>query len=339
MKVQEMEIEISVSTESEMRRFKKTRRGKKRRLKPFSEDSESPSHSPTSNYHNHQFTESENDNQKESMSIPLRNPDPLELESTSEETAFPVATISTPHCAGSGNQKRLLRPLEVPKAPNNSTQFIMDDHENCNLYLSFESPSRYKRRRRSTGASSGNEYCTSPCMGYHDIDYEYESPDDLDSTAFFEKDFEMIYSRAREEELVTLSRNELISQLIELEGKANSYEQLLSSGDVPSVASLQEELLKLQEENALLRKTNLYLKVDALITDDEDEDDDLPLSNNSSSAELTSTTANTATTTDSSDEAESEVCDSCCVNVENKEDDDTRIDINSSNEDLAVNVT
>jgi len=257
MKADEIKMEIAIAPR-EIRmppRFKKTRRGKKRRLNSFSPEEEkdviNPAHSPAKYDNGNEY-------------------DPCEMEHSQKRTCPSVscfesslddATSVPPTCTQNGFKRPMLRPLDVPKAPNNSTQYIMDDHENCNLYFSFESP-RCRRRRRSTGASCSDgsgESGYSPCNGYQDIDYEYESPDDLDSAAFLERDFEIIYRRAREDELVNLSRVQLIEQFIEMEDKALSYEQLLR-GSLPSVAQLQEELLKLQEENAQLRKTNWCLK-------------------------------------------------------------------------------
>lgn len=327
-------MEITLTDEREMpRSFKKTRRGKKRRLKPFIEGNTSCNSTAASRCH--EFFQCEKQ-PEERLSAPLTVLEPLAVETDeSYDTSVPIPLSSTYYC-GASNQQRILRPLEVPKAPSNSTQFIMDDHENCNLYVSFESPSRYKRRRRSSETSTdaaNGEYCTSPCMGYHDIDYEYESPDDLDQTAFFEKDFEMIYRRAREEELIALSRSDLVSQLIELERKANSIEQMLN-GDVPSVAFLQEELLKLQEENTLLRKTNFLLKGGTLLTDDDFDDEEESVASNNSSTEFTGDIKNTsATTTESTKDSESEESDNLDTSTEITE------GRRGKRDDLAVNIT
>jgi hypothetical protein len=44
----------------------------------------------------------------------------------------------------------LIRPENVPKAPQNSTQFIIDDHEDCKMYLSFD----YHKPKASNNSSS-----------------------------------------------------------------------------------------------------------------------------------------------------------------------------------------
>merc|ERR1712071_739180 len=41
--------------------------------------------------------------------------------------------------------RRLLRPSKVPKAPQNSTQFIIDDHENSAYFIDFENVYRTTR--------------------------------------------------------------------------------------------------------------------------------------------------------------------------------------------------
>uniref|UniRef100_T1J856 Uncharacterized protein n=1 Tax=Strigamia maritima TaxID=126957 RepID=T1J856_STRMM len=159
------------------------------------------------------------------------------------------------------SRSRILRPTEVPKAPENSTQFIMDDHEDCNLYFSFET-----RIRAQSGGKKGNSInCNSnehdQFLGLQDIDFEYESPDDFDRNAFVEQDFEIIYRRAREEELSAFSREEMVRQCIELEQRALELEQQLSRIDPDIVITrLQEELLRLQEESSILKDENDRLR-------------------------------------------------------------------------------
>jgi len=46
----------------------------------------------------------------------------------------------------------LIRPENVPKAPQNSTQFIIDDHEDCKMYLSFD----YLRSQANSNNSSSS---------------------------------------------------------------------------------------------------------------------------------------------------------------------------------------
>lgn len=264
MKADDFKVELaSEPCSMQMRRCKRTRRGKKRRLETFSDESTTATSS--------QLQKTESDDLNYEILTPPKNKivclspnallvDPALPESVDDFTSpVPLSTKRS--------RQRILRPLEVPKAPNNFTQFIMDDHENCNLYLSFESP-RKVPSRRSTGASSSEssagDETASPhyaYLGYQDIDFEYESPDDLDTTEFFEKDFEIIYRRAREEEIMTLSRNDLIERFIDLESRAGHYEFMLTDkAGIPSVGKLQEELLQLQEENEALKCTNIYLK-------------------------------------------------------------------------------
>jgi len=144
-----------------------------------------------------------------------------------------------------------LRPVNVPKAPENSTQFIIDDHEDCNLYVSFEAEAvkNYKKRNIEVNLLTGSPQIYSA---------ENESSSELDMTTFFEKDFELIYRRAKEEEMMALSRDELIAQVVGLERKALELDAKLKSTGL--LGRLQQQLLMLQEQNKRLRAESICLK-------------------------------------------------------------------------------
>ncbi|GIY55333.1 uncharacterized protein CDAR_65771 [Caerostris darwini] len=145
-------------------------------------------------------------------------------------------------------QSIIVRPINVPKAPENSTSFIIDDHNECHLYMSFETPHLNK---------SGQEYHDENDPVYHNIDYEYESPQDFDNSMYFDRDFEMSYNNNRFEELMRLSRNKLMSGVVDLESRLrNLNEQLETINPTNLLEKLQSELLELQEKNNELKEFN-----------------------------------------------------------------------------------
>lgn len=202
-------------------KFKKTRRGKKKKLKSISDGGDTNGAGI-----------------RTSSSTTCDNPPDMDGFGDIIQTVTSLAAILNPV----PNKQPMLRPLQVPKAPKNSTQFIIDDHQNCNLYMSFE-----ENAVTQVVASS---------MGFEDIDYEYLSPDDLDMTAFYERDFEATYRKAREEKLQALDRDALLEQLADLERRQLELEAERATSVVDK---LQEDLLKLQWENRRLRRTNRAL--------------------------------------------------------------------------------
>lgn len=137
----------------------------------------------------------------------------------------------------------IIRPIHVPKAPENSTQFIIDDHEDSHLYISFDKPFSASLRTYEDDAA------------FQDIDYEYESPDDFDFTDYYARDFEDAYYQTRFDVLMQLSHNELKDMYHKLEEHAIRLQDQLVQCDPKYVLDdLQEELLKYQEENKVLRR-------------------------------------------------------------------------------------
>ncbi|KAH9382141.1 uncharacterized protein LOC144151847 [Haemaphysalis longicornis] len=172
----------------------------------------------------------------------------------------------------------MIRPREVPKAPANFTQFIIDDHENCALYQSFEVayPRRSERSdededcmhpdgdlpRTSLPASqtdeSGGE---EQPQSWFPSGEHYESLDYGNMVEFYEKDFEAVYSNARIDELMRLSRSEVAELYSALERRAAElWEELHRVDPQNCLDELQRQLLRLQDENSALLKLNSTLR-------------------------------------------------------------------------------
>lgn len=156
----------------------------------------------------------------------------------------------------------IIRPVNVPMAPLNSTQFIMDDHDDCRFYMSFETPNPYGETDSHLDKQSGD--IIEPIgedAAYIDIDYQYESPQDFDNSAYYDKEFELSYKNNRFEELMRLSRSELIKKLQTLESRSKELsEDLVKENPSPVLEKLQAELLDLQEKNTYLKECNTKLK-------------------------------------------------------------------------------
>lgn len=175
----------------------------------------------------------------------------------------------------------MIRPREVPKAPANFTQFIIDDHENCALYQSFEAAA-YPRRSERSGEDeddcvppdgdharttawpvsqtdeSGEE--EQPQSWFPSGDH-YESLDYGNMMEFYEKDFEAVYSNARIDELMRLSRSEVVELYSALERRAAQlWEELHRVDPQNCLDELQRQLLRLQDENSALLKLNSTLR-------------------------------------------------------------------------------
>lgn len=154
----------------------------------------------------------------------------------------------------------MIRPADVPKAPANFTQFIIDDHENCALYQSFESPSLDPPEEAT---ALDEEEPASPVAG----DDEYVYLDYGNMVAFYEKDFEAVYSTARVDELLQLPQKQVAEMYSELERRAAVLRDELEQCDPRNrLDDLQRQLLDLQEENRALRLLNRKLRTATEVT-------------------------------------------------------------------------
>uniref|UniRef100_A0A023GBQ8 Hexamethylene bis-acetamide-inducible protein n=1 Tax=Amblyomma triste TaxID=251400 RepID=A0A023GBQ8_AMBTT len=171
----------------------------------------------------------------------------------------------------------MIRPSEVPKAPANFTQFIIDDHENCALYQSFEAayPNGHSDvdgtdcrpadlRLQSTtplGVSQTDESGEEEPQSWFPAGDHYESLDYGNMMKFYEKDFEAVYSSARIDELMRLPRSEVADMFTALERRAAElYDELHKLDPQNCLDELQRQLLRLQDENQALLKLNLTLR-------------------------------------------------------------------------------
>jgi hypothetical protein len=138
----------------------------------------------------------------------------------------------------SNNRKRrrpnvLIRPIHVPQAPQNSTQFIIDDLE--------------QRHSPTFSGSDVNEH--------QDFDM------DDNSDKFYKEDFEMAFNGARFDELMIMDRNILVDRYQKMETSvALLQKQLLYINPGQVLHELKNQVDHLREENKLLKRRNHSLQ-------------------------------------------------------------------------------
>ena len=175
-------------------------------------------------------------------------------------------TNSTAETGWLPQQKKVyLRPSNNPllKAPKNSTQFIIDDHENSNLFWNFNlqrSEELSECKVLAPELESGGEESNEEELRTEDK----VSPDD-DSfwTAYSERDFESVYESAHQEEIYSWNRARILEEIAVLETKQKKLIEMLSQIDpLIYLEKLQKELVALQEQNRKLKILNLAERED-----------------------------------------------------------------------------
>ena len=189
--------------------------------------------------------------------------------------------------AAAKQQKKVyLRPSNNPllKAPKNSTQFIIDDHENSNLFWNFDAHPDDDNTKDGTeggdiGEEGGGEEGSEPVenqvrdgppkqnqgmavmpgqfFGLSDSD-RFSPDDDNFWAAYSERDFESVYETAHQEEIYSWERGKIIDEISVLEMKQKQLINMLSQIDpLIYLQKLQHELLALQEQNRQLKLVNI----------------------------------------------------------------------------------
>lgn len=97
----------------------------------------------------------------------------------------------------------VLRPVgaQVPRAPNNSTQFIMDDHENSSLFVHFNSDDMLKENKSERDCDGSSPFQPSDWLPYNVADFEFA------------------YQIAREDQMMNASITDLRKAILAIEEK------------------------------------------------------------------------------------------------------------------------
>ncbi|XP_057378031.1 uncharacterized protein LOC130699998 [Daphnia carinata] len=126
--------------------------------------------------------------------------------------------------------RRLLRPAKVPKAPQNSTQFIIDDHENSAYFIDFD------KGFTPPGAR-----------------------DDVGWSPYFQQDFENVYRTTREAETIDWTQEDLVEKISSLEERVKNLEQQLSMCDSNVYMSqLQHRIVCMQDKNRRIKEFRIW---------------------------------------------------------------------------------
>ena len=194
-------------------------------------------------------------------------------------------------------RRNMLRPSSSPKAPRNTTEFLMDDHlasrqpNFYNLDNSFNKDSKFSPVSPALRLSEEDSEFDNNCLldheeqcvpgmtvvpfttfrkskmspAFSDIDYKYESYEEgFDETFNFQQqDFETAYTSILEETLQKESKSDLIEKIMFTEKKLVALEKTYSKlEDAKSVDidKLMKELQDLQAENRTLKEENKLLK-------------------------------------------------------------------------------
>ncbi|KAL3853255.1 hypothetical protein ACJMK2_016810 [Sinanodonta woodiana] len=157
---------------------------------------------------------------------------------------------------------RLLRPYYSPKAPVNSTQFIMDDHcENLNLFPSLYTPVKFGKAPHCDLTIDDQDIDLFDEMMGHELvhqvpeAYVQDGNPSLDNSVaeFMLDDFEQVFRVARLDELSEMSREDLIRALFELEQKLDKFNSSTSEKQRGGISHIKVENQHIQEENKRLQ--------------------------------------------------------------------------------------
>ncbi|KAK6176759.1 hypothetical protein SNE40_014997 [Patella caerulea] len=189
----------------------------------------------------------------------------------------------------SSKKRSFIRPRYSPKAPHNSTQFLMGDHESLAFRsdddVEFYEPSYYSYPEKDNFINNqienndldlsnyANEFSSLNSNGIEDLDlsdnFETRNFDEADSVMFMMNDFNQMYDSVRVEQLSNLSKCELIDAVKKLENEVNIRENKLirtpskSLGLTPKKLSnrkLNSNLKDLLSELDQLKSENLSMK-------------------------------------------------------------------------------
>ena len=170
---------------------------------------------------------------------------------------FHINTFHSQHVEGPPGdlprKKVYLRPSNNPllRAPKNSTQFIIDDHENSQHFMSFQRDedqegvelSEEEINRLNSVEEREAEKRVSASSGKVAGDFWI----DPFRNAYSEKDFDTVYENAHQEQVYSWERTKIMEEIAVLELKQKRLITMLSQIDpVIYLQKLQQELSALQ---------------------------------------------------------------------------------------------
>jgi len=157
--------------------------------------------------------------------------------------------------------KIALRPTNpLLNAPRNSTQFIIDDHENSNLFWNFEVQ---RPLDLGEGVHRAHDHDVYPGQYIGAAENERYSPDDeCFWEAYSERDFEEVYETAHQEDVNSWDKERIVREIAVMEKRQKHLIEMLATIDpIVYLEKLQAELLSLQEVNRELKLVNIAEKL------------------------------------------------------------------------------
>nr|XP_039268269.1 protein HEXIM1-like [Styela clava]XP_039268270.1 protein HEXIM1-like [Styela clava] len=153
-----------------------------------------------------------------------------------------------------------------PVAPYNTTQFLMEEHDPYDN-SSFE-PSGYNNSS-VTGTEDGESYSddqddmNGSLVSKEDDDNDAEGDETIEGYTdsphmvpeFISQDFSETYERVHEENLQTMSRDELLSEHMDLEKKFNILQEQLAKRS-SKIRALEAKIKEVERENEKLNSAN-----------------------------------------------------------------------------------
>ena len=162
------------------------------------------------------------------------------------------------------SQPVFLRPTKDPllNAPRNFTQFIIDDHENSNLFIDFSVDHVSADDRGGNCTTTGNDHqAQSKSENDNDtneaeaLEPRVSQDEDAFWAEYYDRDFQSVYENAHQEAIASWDRDKLCKEIAMLERRQKELVSILARLD-PDVylQRLQAELLVMQEEHKALQE-------------------------------------------------------------------------------------
>lgn len=182
-----------------------------------------------------------------------------------------------------------------PVAPYNTTQFLIEDHnESIDIDAQPRQLPRHKRARDSSFSYDSDE------------DFYYSSPEDEEE--YYLKDFASTYDSLHSDQLQAQTKPKLVQDVLALEKRVESMQKEMSElksrlqvGGEDKVTLFKSEITKLSEENNRLRAENECLRRKCISEPVAD-----PVSDDSSSSVDSESDSNSSTGSSSSHDDEDE---------------------------------
>jgi len=154
--------------------------------------------------------------------------------------------VSKSYSGEKKNKLLILRPNRCPDAPRNSTQFIIDDHED-----EEKNNARLPQEKQDSKPNSGCNVIDEPSSN---DDFQPSPDDDTFWADYLERDFQTVYESAHREDVEKWDKSKLIEEIKRLEKRHKELVSKLSRVDPEIyIRRLQSRVISKQKHNSRLR--------------------------------------------------------------------------------------